>query len=156
MEHRIQGAYTALDMGALYKAYGRVLKTRVSLQNERRQLEMSGVNSVRGAWLKPPGNPQTPQAMHLCTYLKFCSFAAPEPHVQAATAPTCREQRRSIRCFSWVLDPMLRWSPGPTKTAQYAAGTREHRAKTRSCRQATNRCEIDVERWPRKQHARPG
>jgi hypothetical protein len=49
MEHRIQGAYTALDMGALYKAYGRVLKTRVSLQNERRQLEMSGVNSVRGA-----------------------------------------------------------------------------------------------------------
>jgi hypothetical protein len=50
MEHRIQGAYTALDMGALYKAYGRVLKTRVSLQNERSQLEMSGVNSVRGAW----------------------------------------------------------------------------------------------------------
>ena len=55
MEHRIQGAYTALDMDALYKAYGRVLKTRVSLQNERRQLEMSGVNSVRGAC--PPPHP---------------------------------------------------------------------------------------------------
>ena len=24
MEHRIQGAYTALDMGAVYKAYGRI------------------------------------------------------------------------------------------------------------------------------------
>ena len=62
MEHRIQGAYTALDMGALYKAYGRVLKTRVSLQNERRQLEMSGVNSVRGACPRPMERPTSHDA----------------------------------------------------------------------------------------------
>jgi hypothetical protein len=77
---------------------------------------------VRAGGLNPPW-----QCIGRCTYVSenlfFCSSRTP----CAATAQTCREQRRRM-------DPMRRWSPGPTKAAQYAADTREHRAKTRSCR----------------------
>ena len=80
-----------------------------------------GQRCARGG-LNPPW-----QCIGRCTYVSenlfFCSSRTP----CAATAPTCREQRRRM-------DPMRRWSPGPTKAAQYAADTREHRAKTRSCR----------------------
>jgi len=108
MEHRIQGAYTALDMGALYpslaplpqsvsgnatrhkeKAYGRVLKTRVS----------EVWRQTKQKWAEWESNPNEADPLPA-----RCGFPHPNwYHVERTLEGTSAASRTSIFCHGMVI-----------------------------------------------------
>jgi len=60
--------------------------------------------------------------MHRCTYLKICSFAAPEPHVQQLLRPAASSGGAWIRCGGGAQDPR---KPRNTQPVRGSTGLRQ-------------------------------